>query len=186
MIRIAIVIISASALIAAATWYLRAVEAEFAQQLLHSSEQAETIHEFNQFTLITTDENGAIKSQLQAPYTRYSVTQQKTHLNSPAMVVYRKQKSPVKISSDTAIVDHRSNITTLNSNVDVAIKNNNGKPLRMITQLLQVDNSSQVATTTEAARIYYGKSRMDGTGLELDLQNEKVKLLDNVQGLYEQ
>lgn len=186
MIKIILTVTVASALIALVSQYLRQVENDFVQQLLHGSEQAETIHVFKQFTLANTDESGRIESQLQSPNTRYVVTEQKTHLASPTMLVYRRQQAPVKLSADSAIIDHQTNITTLHNNVDVSIDETNKTPLRMTTDLLEIDNTNQVATTSAPARIYYGKSRMDGTGLELDLQKKKVKFLDKVHGFYEQ
>ena len=176
------------AIVAAGVWttnYLRAVEVEFMQQLLQETEQAETIHIFNQFTLSNTDETGAIESQVRSPNTRYVVSEQKTHLESPTMLVYRKQNTPVKISAESAIVDHQTNITTLRNNVDVSMDSDSNKPLRMTTKILEIDNSAQVATTSAAARIYYGNSRMDGTGLKLDLEKKQVKFLDKVHGFYE-
>ena len=102
------------------------------------------------------------------------------------MLVYRKQNTPVKISAESAIVNHQTNTTTLYSNVDVSMDGSSNKPLRMTTEILEIDNTAQVATTFAAARIYYGKSRMDGTGLKLDLKKKQVKFLDKVHGFYEQ
>ena len=186
MMKIIISVVVMFAIIAWTTQYLRAVEAEFMQQLLQETEHAETIHIFNQFTLSNTDETGAIESQLKSPSTRYVASEQKTHLESPTMLVYRKQNTPVKISAESAIVDHQTNITTLHNNVDVSMDGNSNTPLRMTTELLEIDNAAQVATTSAAARIYYGKSRMDGTGLKLDLRKKQVNFLDKVHGFYEQ
>lgn len=186
MIKIIISVLVMIAAVALTTQHLRTVEVEFMQQLLQDTEQAETIHIFNQFTLSNTDETGAIESQLKSPATRYIASEQKTHLESPTMLVYRKQNSPVKISAESAIVDHQTNITTLHNNVDVSMDGDSKKPLRMTTEILEIDNTAQIATTSAAARIYYGKSRMDGTGLKLDLKRKQVKFLDKVHGLYEQ
>ena len=186
MIKIIISVIVMIAVVAWTTQYLRSVEVEFMQQLLQETEHAETIHIFNQFILSNTDATGAIESQLKSPNTRYVVSEQKTYLDSPTMLVYRKQNTPVKISAESAIVDHQTNITTLHDNVDVSMDSNSNKPLRMTTELLEIDNIAQVATTSAAARIYYGRSRMDGTGLMLDLKQKQVKFLDKVHGFYEQ
>ncbi len=183
------IIFSVFIVIAAVAWmtqYLRNVEVEFMQQVLQGSEHAEAFHIFNQFTLSNTDETGAIESQLVSPSTRYIVSEQKTHLESPTMLVYRKQNTPVKISAESAIVDHKTNITTLHNNVDVSMDSDSNKPLRMTTEILKFDNTVQVATTSAPARIYYGKSRMDGTGLKLDLEKKQVNFLDKVHGFYEQ
>ena len=186
MIKTIVTVAFVAVLIALTTRYLRAVESEFVQQLLQGSEQAETVHVFSKFTLTNTNEHGEIESRLQSPNTRYIVTDQKTHLESPTMLVYRKQKAPVKISAESAIVDHRTNITTLHDNVDVSVDEGNNKPMRMTTEILNIDNADQVATTTAIAQIYYGSSRMEGKGLELDLNNKEVKFLDKVHGIYEQ
>ena len=186
MVKIIASVIVMVAVVAWTTQYLRAVEIDFMRQLLLDTEQAETIHIFLNFTLSNTDETGAIESQLKSPNTRYVVSEQKTRLESPTMVVYRKQNTPVKISADTAIVNHQTNITTLHSNVDVSMDSSSNKPLRMTTELLEIDNTAQIATTSVAARIYYGRSRMDGTGLKLDLKKKQINFLDNVHGFYEQ
>ena len=101
------------------------------------------------------------------------------------MLVYRDQQSPVKLTAESAIIDHQANITTLQKNVEVSIDENKNSPLSMKTDLLLIDNTNRVATTQSAASIYYGSSRMNGIGLEFDLDNKKIKFLDKVHGIYE-
>ena len=185
MIKSILAITVIAALLALSSQYLRRVETDFLQQLLHGSEQAETIHTFSQFSLSSTDETGSIESLLKSPNTRYIVNEQKTHLTTPTMLVYRDKRAPVKLSAESAIIDHPTNTTTLHDNVEVSIDENSTKPLRLTTDLLVIDNSNQVANTTSPARIYYGSSRMDGTGLELDMEQKKVKFLDKVHGIYD-
>ena len=186
MFKIIVGTLAAIALVTLATQYLRAVETEFSQQLLQGSEQPETIHIFNQLILTNTDEEGTVESQLQSPNTRYIVSEQKSRLERPTMLVYRQNKAPVKISAETATIDHQTNTTILQYHVDVSIQDQDNAPLRMTTELLHVDNKAQFATTPVAAQIIYGNSRMRGTGLELDLENKQVKFLNNVRGFYEQ
>lgn len=185
MIKIILTLATIAVPLALSSQYLRRVETDFLQQLLHASEQAETTHIFSQFSLSSTDETGNIESLLKSPNTRYIVNEQKTHLTSPTMLVYRNKRAPVKLSAESAIIDHPTNTTTLHDNVEVSIDENSTKPLRLTTDLLVIDNTNQVANTTSSARIYYGSSRMDGTGLELDMEQKKVKFLDKVHGVYE-
>ena len=185
MLKTALIIALAILLIIFASQHLRRVNTQFSKQLLQGSEQAETVHVFTQFSLTNTNESGAIKSLVTSPNTRYIVSLQETQLESPHMLVYRDQQSPVKLTAESAIIDHQANITTLQKNVEVSIDENKNSPLSMKTDLLLIDNTKRVATTQSAASIYYGSSRMNGIGLEFDLDNKKIKFLDKVHGIYE-
>ena len=185
MLKTVLIIALATSLTVLTAQHLRRVDTQFSQQLLQGSEQAETIHVFTKLSLTNTNESGTAKSLVNSPYTRYIVSQQETQLESPHMLVYRDQQSPVKLTAESAIIDHQANTTTLQKNVNVSIDEDKNKPLRMTTDLLLIDNIKRVATTQSAASIYYGSSRMNGTGLEFDLDQKKIKFLDKVHGIYE-
>ena len=185
MLKTILIFTSTIAVVAFATLHLRNIEQQFSQRLIQSGEQAGTTHVFTQFSLHKTNESGAAKSLLTSPKTRYIVNQQETQLESPRMLLYRDQRSPVTLVAESAIIDHQTNTTTLNNNVQVSMDENSNKPVRMTTDLLLIDNNKRVASTPSAASIYHGNSRMNGVGLEFDLDKEKIKFLHKVHGIYE-
>ena len=143
MIKFFSIVLVASLLIALCSVHLRQVETEFSAKLLHGTEQAETTHVFTNFILTTTDKNGLIESVIQSPNTRYVVNEKKTHLTTPNMLIYRENKSAINLQANSATVDHATNITRLDSNVEVTMEENN--PLRMTTQTLTIDNDQRFA-----------------------------------------
>lgn len=183
MLKTILIFLLATVLVALVTHHLRKLETHFSQQLLQGTEQPETTHVFTQFSLTSTDSGGTVESVIQSPHTRHVVNQYQTQLESPTMLIYRENQTPVKLTADSAVVDHQTNITTLINNVNVSMEEN--KRLHMTTDILTVDNADRTAKTDAPASIFYGNSRMNGVGLEFEFDNKKVKFLNKVHGTYE-
>ena len=183
MIKTILIFALAVIFITLATFHLRQIEAHFSQQLLHGTEQPETTHVFTQFALTRTNANGVAESIVQSPNTRHIINQHQTQLESPTMLIYRDRQAPVKLSADSAVIDHQEDTTTLKANVDVSVIEN--KHLRMTTDILTIDNTNRVASTDALANIFYGNSHMNGSGLVFEFDTKKIKFLNKVQGTYE-
>ena len=165
--------------------YLHEVELDFAAQLSVAHEQREMKHEFAEFALQTTDENGELEFQIHSPSTVFYADEFKTDLDFPHMVLYRAGGQPINITAEFATIDHASDLTTLLRNVDVEIPNRGDQPLLLETEKLLFDNVQQVATTDEHATILHGKSSMQGVGLEYGFNSKEIKFLNQVRGVYE-
>lgn len=164
--------------------YLIDVEQEFTSQLSVEFESQEMRHVYTRFSLVNTTDSGKTKYLLKSPNTVVLLSENKTYLDFPDMLLYREDKQPIAITADNAVVDHLLDLTTLTDNVDVEIPTQDQNAV-LKTEKLFFNSNSQVAYTDEYARIVHGKSLMEGVGLEYRLGEEKIKFLDNVRGSYE-
>lgn len=184
MIKFSVVITICVTLLYVTTIYLLNVDREFTSQLSVEYESQEMRHIYTEFSLINTTLEGKTKYLLNSPNTVVLLSDKKTHLDFPNMLLYRADKKPVAITADMAVIDHALNLTTLTHNVDVAIPTQ-GEGAVLKTEKLFFNSISQVAYTDEYAKIVQGKNLMEGVGLEYSLDEEKLKFLNKVRGTYE-
>jgi LPS export ABC transporter protein LptC len=166
------------------TVYLLQVDREFTSQLSVEYESQEMRHVYTKFSLVNTTPEGETKYLLKSPNTVVLLSEEKTHLDFPNMLLYRDDKKPIAITADMGVVDHALNLTTLTHNVDVAIPTQDDHAV-LETEKLLFNSITQVAYTDEYAKIVQGRNLMEGVGLEYRLDEEKIKFLNKVRGIYE-
>lgn len=165
--------------------YLLSVEQEYTKLLQYHPEQLQYTHQFKGFSLTNTNMQGKAQSVIHSPKTRVFNEQQKTIMDNPKMIMHREQEPPIVITAKYAEVLHIQNLTTLHDNVKVAMTNNNNKKVIMATEQLTLDNLTQTASTDLPATIVHDKGHMQGTGVEFNPKAKRIKLLNNVRGVYE-
>lgn len=184
MIKFLFVVSISFALLYVTSVYLLNVDREFTSQLSLEYESQEMRHVYTEFALVNTTPEGDTKYILNSPNTVVLLSEEKTHLDFPNMLLYRDNKKPIAITADMGVIDHALSLTTLTYNVDVAIPTQDENAV-LKTEKLFFNSISQVAYTDEYAKIVQGKSLMEGVGLEYRLDEEKIKFLNKVRGIYE-
>lgn len=165
--------------------HLHGVEQDYTSQLQTDGTQQYFSHVYKNFLLINTNENGNVQSEMSSPLTNYTVSEQKTVMDKPNMIMHRDNEPPIVITANTADVLHDKNITVLQENVIVNMPDKSNNPVKLTTEELIVNNISQTATTDKPASISHGKGNMHGTGLEFNPHNKQIKFLSKVRGSYE-
>ena len=165
--------------------HLKDVEQDYMSQLQTDGTQQDFAHVYKNFSLTNTNEFGNVQSEMSSPLTNYSVTDNKTIMYAPNMIMHRNNESPIVITADTADVLHKKNITMLQDNVIVNMTDKSSNPVKLTTNELIVNNITQIANTDKPATISHGKGKMHGVGLELNPHDKKIKFLSDVRGSYE-
>ncbi len=107
-----------------------------------------------------------------------------TLVDKPELVIYQ-DREPWFVQAEKGKLTSRDQNIELWSQVLVKHTNEEGITTTINTERLQIDPVAKVANTTEPVRIRSNKIEMNGTGMDADLVQEKVKLRSNVRGLYD-
>jgi lipopolysaccharide export system protein LptC len=134
-----------------------------------------------------TNEDGTVKSDLQAEKMQHYHGDGSTHLDKPQMTLYSEPSPPWLIQAEQGILaaDHDH----LQLGGKALIKREAGKGVKALTidtSNLQVTLSRHYAQTQERAEIISPPNRTSGTGMEVTFISPiHLKLLSKVKGRYE-
>jgi len=132
------------------------------------------------------DQQGLLKSELNAKKMIHYADDQTTHLESPVMTLYNADAPPWVIHSETAILEADGDHLQLLGKVLVS-REGAGKirPFKLSTSRLKVQLSKNYAETTKWAKIIDDRNRTEGVGLEITfVEPVKLKFLSKVKGRY--
>ena len=107
-------------------------------------------------------------------------------LENPVLRWEQRDRAPWTLTADTGNVHHvgEAEVITLAGNVKANTTQPQSGPLRVETTTLDVLPASKSAKTVAAVEIITPKSRLQGTGMQLDLSNSTIDLLSKVRGTY--
>lgn len=137
------------------------------------------------FTATNMSETGKPVSTLTARRMSHYPVDQTSELEKPHLVQLRENGTALHISADRGKVSGSGEEVRLYGNVVVLRAATAERPeLRMETRYLQVFPEQNLARTPEHVVITQGRSRLTGTGFEVNSITEEFVLKSNVSGQY--
>jgi len=132
------------------------------------------------------DQQGLVKSELNAEKMIHYADDQTTHLDEPIMTLYNADVPPWVIQSETAILEADGDHLQLLGKVLVSREGSEQiRPFKLTTTNLRVQLSTNYAETKKWAKIIDDRNRTEGIGLEITfVEPVKLKFLSKVKGRY--
>jgi lipopolysaccharide export system protein LptC len=138
------------------------------------------------FTRTEMDENGRLKSRLQANYMVHFSDDDSTELVRPRLEIYSGDTKPWQITAERGWVNANHEVILLYG--EVYLWRNNSKEereLEMITTDLRVLPKTEYAETDNATTIITPLSITNAIGMRLDLGTDRLELLSRVRSRHE-
>jgi len=143
-----------------------------------------------QIELFEFDKQGAPYSHLVAKNAvQYSKNDHQTIIFSlPKMIFYNNTDSHWSIVARTALVLIQPNNSLIHLQDDIEAKEstpNNQQQTIIHTKKLEIDPQKKLARTKEPIEMIQGKQKLSAVGMNADLNSNRITLLSNVRGYYE-
>lgn len=129
------------------------------------------------------DLNGDPKHLLIADRTDHYPEQQRSKLQQPDLRLYRHDKPDVVAVSERGEVGPNSEEILMINKVRITEQIDNG--YRMLTDFLRIEPDNDYAETHAPVTLLQAHSRTDAIGMELYLDQERLRLLQDVRGHHE-
>ncbi len=134
------------------------------------------------FTTLTMNQDGTPKNRLNAVYMAHYPDDNTSELHEPELKIFRKDKPPINVKSDTGWVTSNNDVILLNGNVYLHQNDDDGKlKLELITEDARVLVDQKYAETDKAATLISKKSTTTSIGMRAYLQEQRMEFLNNVQ-----
>ncbi|WP_344808437.1 LPS export ABC transporter periplasmic protein LptC [Allohahella marinimesophila] len=89
------------------------------------------------------------------------------------------------MSADKGTYDARYSVLTLDQNVEILGSTLENQPIRVLTSGLVYTMGDEHVETNNAVEVISGSDRIQGTGMELDMQQRAVELKQDVRAIYQ-
>lgn len=138
------------------------------------------------FTAITTDEQGQPRYQLKASYMAHFTPHDRTDLTKPQITVNEHARQQVwVINADKGTVLKHGNEVLLKGNVIITGRDAQEKPLNIETPSLRILPHHHFAETHQSVHITRGTSTLNAVGAKVYLKLHVLLLLSKVRGTYD-
>ncbi|GGA96304.1 LPS export ABC transporter periplasmic protein LptC [Agarivorans gilvus] len=154
------------------------------QQQLGTREASKPNFIAEQLYSVSFAEDGQPRYRIYAEQMAYFEQLKNTEFTKPKILVYPAPHQPVwQIDADQATVQQQQ-LVTLNDNV--VIKNlSRGEYIRdLITEKLDIDLQSETMSSDQPVTVYGPSYELYGVGMNGDLANEIVTLLNDIEAVY--
>lgn len=154
------------------------------QQVAAKREASKPNFVAEQLYSISFGEDGAPRYRIYAEQMEFFEQLKHTTFSKPKILVYPDPTQPIwQIVADHATVQQQQTVT-LNDNV--VIKNlSRGEYVRdLITERLEIDLQSETMSSDQPVTVYGPSYELYGVGMDGDLANEIVTLLDDIEAVY--
>ncbi|OGV27951.1 MAG: LPS export ABC transporter periplasmic protein LptC [Legionellales bacterium RIFCSPHIGHO2_12_FULL_35_11] len=133
------------------------------------------------------DINGNIENFLEAPFVKHNPKQNTHILTNPHILIKEENKSPWEISAQEAVSINGGKKVTFNKDVVVLQKNNNNTgEICLFTKEITYIPKDKCAFTLSNVKLQQANNTIEATGLKAYLAENRVQLLNNARGHYEQ
>jgi len=134
------------------------------------------------FTTLTMNQDGTPKNRLNAVYMAHYPDDNTSELHEPELKIFRNEKPPINVKSDTGWVTSNNDVILLNGNVYLHQNDDDGNlKLELITKDARVLVDQKYAETDKAATLISKKSTTTSIGMRAYLQEQRMEFLNNVQ-----
>lgn len=134
------------------------------------------------FTTLTMNQDGTPKNRLNASYMAHYPDDNTSELHEPKLEIFRKEKQPINVRSDTGWVTSNNDVILLDGNVYLHQYDDDGSTLKL--ELLAEDArvlvDEKYAETDNATTLISKKSTTTSIGMRAYLQEQRLEFLSNV------
>ncbi|HPQ97362.1 MAG: LPS export ABC transporter periplasmic protein LptC [Thiothrix sp.] len=150
--------------------------------------QDEIDYYMTNFSFSAINAAGETGMQLSGQYQAHWRERKTSFIIEPRLESHRYQAGvaadTVNLSASEAVLDHRDNIAALQGEVHLLARVQGEEQLDLTTAELQYDINNNVASTTEDVLIKSPGFVLQGTGLEAKLDEESLRINNNVRSTY--
>ena len=172
------------ALAAASVWLERAVKGPEQDRSGKTRHDPDFIAE--DFSIVKMNAAGKPEYTLSAKRMLHYPDDQSTSIVTPRLVQRRNEAAPIVIRADRGLVSKNGDESSFYGNVVVVREAGKGQnELRVQTEYLQVLPDRDLARTDKPVIITEGRSRLAGTGMELNNKTRQFALRSQVRGTFD-
>ncbi|MCW8884428.1 MAG: LPS export ABC transporter periplasmic protein LptC [Motiliproteus sp.] len=129
------------------------------------------------------DQQGQLKQRLTSTRTNHYPATDITTLETPELMIYRTDKSPVRVVAELGEVGPDQQEVELHRDVRVTEQVTDG--FRMETEYLRIEPDNDYAETDTAVTLHNRTGQMHSIGMQAFFAEDRLKLLNNVRGIHE-
>ncbi|MDE1983824.1 MAG: LPS export ABC transporter periplasmic protein LptC [Gammaproteobacteria bacterium] len=142
-------------------------------------------YSFTDATVTTFNAQGNPQAILRSPRMLHHPDDDSIEVFAPRIQYFISGSPPWNAAADQALLPAGGNLVELEGHVQMQHPaNNNGPPLLIQTDKMNVDLDTNIATTADPVAITQGNSRMTGVGLQAWLNDNRLLLQSQVRGAY--
>lgn len=130
---------------------------------------------------------GRLESRLESIRAEQFVDTDIGILSLPRLDIYEEagERNFWHMSADKGTYDARFAVLTLDQNVEILGSTLDNQPIRVLTSGLVYTMGEEHIETNNAVEVISGSDRIQGTGMELDMQQRAVALKQDVRAIYQ-
>ena len=171
--------------ITAALWFQAFNDAEV--EVVRLADDAEPDAFILQASYRTYNPEGVLESRLESVRAEQFVDTDIGVLSLPRLDIYEEvgERNFWHMSADKGTYDARFSVLTLDQNVEILGSTIENLPVRILTSGLVYTMGEEHVETNNAVEVISGSDRIQGTGMELDMQKKAVELKQDVRAIYQ-
>ena len=136
-------------------------------------------------TLRSTDRSGEVEYELRAARAEHNPADSSITLSQLALD-YGRSEDPWLVRAERGYMPDAETSIALSGGVKITRPTASAEQVRAISsETLLIELDTQRASTTDDVAIGVGAHQLDGTGMNVDFQNEQLEILSNVHGRFE-
>ena len=162
------------------SWWLLSTEQKKQSAKLHDDHFIDVF--INNFTLTTTDESGNTSYILKADRLEHYNDEEHSQIINPRIRLPQND-SHWLIDANFGEINSKQDFITLHDNV-VMKKIESNEIFIITTQAMTINAKSKIIESDQMVSITNGSLQLESNGMHFDSQQEQLKLLSNVSGVY--
>lgn len=136
------------------------------------------------FSAVTMNENGIAQHRLEATRLEHYAQDDITELDQPHLLLYNNGSPLWHISAAKGNIKNDTQMISLEGKVHMQREGDD--PLELRTERIQIHPKTQYAETSAAVILTSPQVRLQGIGMRIDINEERLELLSDVRGNYAQ
>ena len=136
------------------------------------------------FSVSSMDKKGQLQHKLTAEHLKHFGGSGKTTLEQPHMTLFEEQKVGWQLSADHGLILEHEDEVSLQGNVHITQAV--AEPLHINTSALRIQPRQGYAETDQAVTMTQAQHKIDAVGMEIYQKEQRLLLLSQVRGHYEE
>jgi lipopolysaccharide export system protein LptC len=127
------------------------------------------------------DQQGSLTEIMEASEVRFIPAEKHSLVTDPRYYSHNRDNQTWSVASDQGRFTHNREVLFLQGNVILTNDQNDGQ---LITEAMQVNLKTDIATSTVPVTIIQGPSTIKAKGMVADLNKEKIRMMPDVESIY--
>jgi len=165
------------------SWLLRSIEKK--DEVVIEDTPLNRDYYLEDFSTVIMDETGSPYYKLSSPHLDHYPVNQITKIREPELFMYNSKEYPWKLIAKSARISNKGNLIFFSGSVKLNKSSANlNENIVIIAEEMSVFVKEQFAETNTMVTIIQGTNSIQAKGMELNLNNQTLKLSAEVNGKY--